>query len=795
MRIVLRVLAAVFVLIAVVLGGGYLWLRGSLPDLDGRIVVSGPSSAIEIVRDRHGIPHIVGTTIEDALFGLGFVHAQDRLWQMEMNRRVGAGRLAEIVGSAGLGPDRFLRTLGVYESAERTFGNLDAATQRGLEAYAAGVNAFLATRSGPLPPEFLILGHTPEPWRPADTLVWVKMMAWDLAGNWSEELLRARLARQLAPQQLSELFPNYPRDGVTVLTRYADLYRALPLDQLAEALPVVDRHNGSNNWVVSSQRSTTGKPLLANDPHLALGVPSLWYFAHLQAPGLDTIGATLPGVPAVVLGRNDRIAWGFTNTGSDVQDLYIERVDPADASRYLTPGGSAPFETRRETIRVKGAEPVELQVRQTRHGPVISDVVGSAATIAGPGHVLAMSWVTLRDDDLTAQAGMQINRAGTWEEFLAAVRSFHSPHQNMVFASVDGTVGFVAPARVPIRRPGHTGNEPVPGWTGEYDWNGFIPFEHLPRIVNPANGVIATANNRIVPEDYPYYLTDDWAAPFRADRIAELLDQRDRHSLEHFRAIQGDVRSGAAAQFLPRLLQAAAQNPDATRRSARSLLESWDYRMTADRAEPLIYAAWYRELTRLVVEDDLGPLFGDFWAQRPLFMASVLLGDASHWCDDRATPRVESCDDLIRAAFERAIADLTNRYGADLTRWRWGEAHGAQSEHRPFHSQSLLARIFDVRVVTGGDAFTVNAANHRITNGADPFRQYHGASLRALYDLADPERSQFVLSTGQSGNVLSSRYRDQAARWSKVDYLPMQTSPANYQDGALGRLTLIPGRP
>jgi penicillin amidase len=794
MRLVGRLLGALAALIIVALAGAYLWLRGSLPDYDGRISVDGLSASIEIIRDRDSVPHIVAQTPDDAVFGLGFVHAQDRLWQMEMNRRIGAGRLSEIVGPAGLGPDRFLRTLGVYDAAERTVAKLDAETRRGLDAYAAGVNAFLTTRAGPLPPEFLILGHEPEPWRPADSLVWVKMMAWDLAGNWSEELLRARLATKLSADQIAELFPGYPADGITVLEHYAALYDQLPIRELAAAIRPSEPHNGSNNWVVSGSRTESGKPLLANDPHLSLSAPALWYFAHLQAPDLDVIGATLPGVPAVVLGRNDRIAWGFTTTGSDVQDLFIERIDPTDSRRYLTPGGSEAFGTRKETIRVKGAAAVELDVRITRHGPVISDVVGSAAQTAGPGHVIAFAWPTLEDDDMTARAGLMINRARNWDEFLAAMRHFHSPQQNIVYADVEGNIGFIAPAKVPIRRTGHSGNEPVPGWTGAYDWTGFIPFEHLPQSFNPKGGVIATANNRIVPDDYPYYLTYDWSAPFRADRIAEMLDASNKHSIASFRAIQADQRSGAAAMFLPRLLRAPLSGATKEARDAHDRLARWNFEMSRDRPEPLIYVAWYRELTRMVIADELGEFLGDYWGLRPLFMQTVLFGPAERWCDDRTTTAREDCDALIVRALEHAIADLRRRHGGDMAAWRWGAAHAALSEHRPFHNHGLLARLFDIEVENGGDSFTVNAASHRIGDPAHPFRQHHGASFRAIYDLGEPDRSLFMHSSGQSGNVLSPRYRDFAARWRDVAFIPMQTGARAFRPGASGTLRLEPTR-
>ncbi len=791
MRWLVRGIAALVVLILVVGAGGYLWLRGSLPQIDGRIEVAGLSGRIEIVRDRNGIPHIFARSAIDAQFGLGFVHAQDRLWQMEMNRRIGAARLSEVVGDAGLSIDRFLRTLGIYRHAERTFDNLDIETRAGLEAYAAGVNAFLETRSGPLPPEFLILRHTPEPWRPADSLAWIKMMAWDLSGNWGAELLRARMARRLTPRQISELYPPYPENGIVALRDYAALLGDLPLDALQAALPAPPNpNNGSNNWVLSGTRTATGKPLLANDPHLGLGAPSLWYFAHLSAPGLDVIGATLPGVPGVVLGRNDRIAWGFTNTGPDTQDLFIERIDPANPENYLTPTGSQPFETRREVISVKGGADEILDVRETRHGPVISDILDDAGEVVGEREVLAFAWTTLRDDDLTAQASRKLNQARNWDEFVAALRDFHSPQQNIVYADVDGNIGFYAPARVPLRDSRNTlrGMMPAPGWTGTNDWVGFIPFDELPNAFNPQSGAIATANNQIVPDDYPYFITAEWSAPYRAERIKELLNAREKHSIQSFKDMQGDVRSPFARIFLPYLLGAQVTGEAAS--EALTLLRAWDGTMDRDRPEPLIFSAWYRELTRLVYADELGDLFEDYWGFRPIFMANVLGGDGQ-WCNDISTGPRETCAGQISLALERALSELQDDYGDDIGDWRWGDAHSAHSEHRPFSGQPVVGALFDIDLPSSGDAETLAAARFSISDSENPFRQFHGASLRAIYDLGDPNRSLFIHSSGQSGNILSG-YRGFSEAWRNVEYVPMTTDRREIEIDAKGTLILEP---
>ncbi|MBM3556594.1 MAG: penicillin acylase family protein, partial [Alphaproteobacteria bacterium] len=374
MRLALKILIGLVIVIGLSAGGGWLWLRGSLPNHAGEFKVQGLGEAVRIVRDRNGIPHIQAKSRNDAFFTLGFVHAQDRLWQLEMNRRIGAGRLAEMLGEAALPTDRFLRTLGVHALAERTFPRLTQDAQAAFNAYAAGINAHIASRKGALPPEFLILGVKPEPWKPADSIVWMKMMAWDLGGNWQAELQRARLAKRLSPERIAELLPPYPGEAPVPLPNLKALYEAAPLERAYAALPPVEEANGSNNWALAGGRSATGKPLLANDPHLGLAAPAIWYLAHVSAPGMEFIGATLPGIPSVVLGRTKRLAIAFTNTGPDVQDLYVEKVDLADPSRYLTPDGSRPFETRREVIKVKGRPDEVITVRTTRHGPVISDI-------------------------------------------------------------------------------------------------------------------------------------------------------------------------------------------------------------------------------------------------------------------------------------------------------------------------------------------------------------------------------------------------------------------------------------
>ncbi|MBE0615974.1 MAG: penicillin acylase family protein [Burkholderiales bacterium] len=793
MKIALKTITALVLVLLLALTAGYIWLRQSLPQLDGTLTLSGLKAPVEIVRDRHGVPHIYAGSVEDAYFTLGFVHAQDRLWQMEMNRRIAAGRLSEALGAATLDADKFLRTLGVRRVAEATLKSLNVETRSQLDAYAAGVNAFLAQRSGPLPPEFLLTGVKPEPWQSADSVAWIKMMAWDLGANWRTELLRLRLAKKLSTAQIGEFLPPYPGDAPLAVTDYATLYRQLDASKLAAlALPGLTEDGASNNWVLAGGRTASGKPLLANDPHLGLAAPAVWYFAHLSAPGLDVMGATLPGVPAVVLGRNREIAWGYTNTGPDVQDLYVERVD--DTGQVLAPQGWQKLATRSEVIKVKGQPDVAITVRSSRHGPLISDVFKPAADALPQQFALAFSWTTLREDDLSMQAAGKFATAGNWSDFLAAARNFHSPQQNMVYADTKGNIGYIAPGRVPVRKPANDlkGLAPAPGWDAKYDWDGFIAFEDLPRSYNPASGEIMTANHKIVAKDYPHFITSEWVLPYRAERIKQLLDAIPKHTLQSFEKIQADTVSLQVREILPLLLKTKAADTDA--QQVLRQLAQWDADMVLGGAEPLIVSAWLRELGRLIYADELGDLFTSEWAHRAEFMHAVLAdtGGQGHWCDNVNTAAKETCAELLPRALGLALADLKRRYGEDRSRWHWGDAHYALSEHRPFGRQALLAKLFDIHVPTPGDTYTVNVGRNTLANEGAPFASRHAASLRAIYDLSDLDKSVYIHSTGQSGNLLSPLYKNFAERWARVEYLPMSMQRSDALSASLGTLRLKP---
>lgn len=800
---VLRLLGVLLVLLAVAAIGAFLWYRkASQPNHEGTLTVAGLGAQVTVARDGRGVPYIDAASESDALFALGYVHAQDRLWQMAFNRRLAQGRLAEVVGPAGLDTDRFLCTLGIYRAAQSMAAALDAESRAFLQAYAAGVNAYLAHRSGPLPPEFLLTrSGAPEPWQPADTIAWALMMALDLSRSYRDELTRLRLAARLSKAEIEDFKPPYPGESRDALADYPQMYRVLGLfgagnsalseqaERLArlELLPaLVDGEGfGSNNWVVSGARSASGKPLLANDPHLGLTAPSVWYFVRLRAPGLDVFGATLPGVPYVLLGRNRHVAWGFTNTGPDVQDLYIERINPDNPDEYQTPSGFARFETRTETIAVRGGEPVTLTVRGTRHGPVLSGVLpGLERTLDGARYVLALRWSALEPGDTTIAALRAMNRARNAAEFEAALAGFGLAMQNVVFADTDGNIGFVAAGRAPLRGADDDlkGIAPAPGWDARYDWRGWIPFAELPRVVNPDSGMIVTANQKITPPGYPHLLTTDWYLPYRAQRITQLLEATPRHDVASFRRIQADVVSLAAQDLLAALRALAPQPESAAGRVAWQRLSAWDGAMRADAAEPLIFHAWMRRLRARIFEDDLGPLAKDLVGGAELMRPTLLVlrgeARARDWCDDLSTTnRRETCVELAAAALDEAVAELAQASGRDVLGLRWGEAHRAVHEHRPFSSVAGLRDFFELSVPFPGDSFTVNVGRLELRAGRDwraPFVTRHAASLRAIYDLAPERTGEWIYATGQVGHPFAENYGDLLESWRAGKYEPIE---------------------
>lgn len=802
------------------------YARQSLPQTQGELPLPGLHAPVQVERDGADVTHIRASDPRDAWMAMGYVHAQERGWQLEFNRRIMRGTLSELLGPSTLDTDRLMRTLGIREVAQRQVALLSDEARVALKAYSDGVNAFFAHGDQALPPEFLVLGSDPRPaakagqyWDEADSAGWALMMALDLGGNWGNEVARLSALQVLDTQQLWALFPPYPGEKPASAVDLAKLYRELGVyrpagAQTAAAATVDDavamasdvrawaqelgniEGKGSNNWVVAGGRSASGKPLLANDPHLGLSAPAIWYFARLQAAdaggvrGMDVIGATLPGTPFVVLGRTAGVAWGFTNTGPDVQDLYLEQLRPGQPDQYRVPAPEgrdawAAFETRVETIRVKGQADVQHTVRRTRHGPVISDVPGRTRDLIDTGrYALALRWTALEERDSNVQATLASNRAQSVDDLIKAYRSFHAPMQNVVMADRSGRIAYKAIGQVPVRGPGHDirGIAPAPGWDARYDWAGWLPYEDTPHD-DGSKGWIATANQRIHAADYPHFLTQDWAPPYRQERIEALLAETPKHDVTSFQVMHADQQSAATLLLLPYLLKTRSDHSLAA--SALTALQGFDGRMSADSAAPLIYTAWVDEFTRGTVGEKLGQeRFKGLYGKR-LFrnaVEGILARDDKDWCGE------QGCAAASSAALGRALDRLQQMQGNDVAAWRWGASHQAYSVHKPFGNVSALARVFDVRRPTGGDPFTVNVGQYHLDKADAPFANRHAASLRAIYDLADLENSRFIYQTGQSGNVFSSRYRDMADEWTAVQYRPLQLDPKTWTS----RLTLTP---
>lgn len=809
--------AGLALLLVVALLAAFLWYRqASLPLHEGTLRVAGLVAQVEIRRDAHGVPHIVAKGEADALYGLGFAHATDRLWQMDFNRRIAHGRLAELVGPRGVETDRFIRTVGLAQAADRMLAALDAETRALLDAYVAGINAALATRAGPLPPEYLILrAPKPAPWAARDSAAFALLMALDVSQEWRDEIARLRLASRFTLAEINDLRPAPDGDTLPALADFPAQYRLMglyaePKEQRTQrdgatrsaeqpslaGLPLGLGFGpgpgpglGSNAWAVSGRRSASGKPLLAADPHLALTTPSIWALARIDAPDLQVAGATLPGLPWILAGRNATVAWGITTTTGDGADLYIERLHPTDPAQYQTPDGWAPFDTRSETIAVRGAESVVLTVRSTRHGPVMNGVLGATdAMLDSRRHVLALRWAAAQQaaQDRTLAAIRQMNRAPNLAELQRASQGWTLTQQVFVQADRDGRIGLQFVGRHMLRAPGDDlhGLTPAPGWEARYDWAGLVAPERLPRELDPARGWVAAANHNVVPRGYPHTLGHEYAAPYRGRRIAEELERKPLHDLASMQALQGDQTSLAARAQLA-LLKDTQPASNAGKLALERLLR-WDGRMQADAPEPLLLHAWLRKLRLAVFADDYGPLAAAFVERsemtQPLINVLVGRAQARDWCDVQGTPRRETCAELAAETLDAAVAELTQQSGRDVLGLRWGEAHVARLEHRPLSSVPVLRRLFEHRLPVGGDTHTP-AVTALARDPAEPFTAVHGAGVRLLFDLA-AGGGQWILSAGQTGHPFDDHYSDMAALWQQGRTLPIDDKPQK-------RMTLV----
>ncbi|WP_395019905.1 penicillin acylase family protein [Dongia sp.] len=729
-----RGILTLLLLLVVVAVGGYFWLRTSLPQVDGSIAVPGLSAPVEIARDDRGVPTITAKSLNDAYFAVGFAHAQDRLFQMELMRRVGAGRLSEMIGRPGMSTDALMRTLGIYAQAEQQVKSASPGLKSALDAYAAGVNAFLAQRSGALPLEYQLLRTEPEPWRPADSLVWGRIMALQLSANWREEKLNLTLKKALPPDLFQILLPEAkPQAG-------------LPAPWFGHI------NVASNNWVIGPEKSTTGAPVLANDPHLSLSAPSVWYLVHVVTPDRQWAGVTSPGMPLIVIGANESVAWGLTTTSGDTEDLFEEKPIDGNQNLYQTPEGSAPFETRFERIKIKNdGKPWGIEVRTTRHGPVISDL-DKERKPTDP--ILALAAAFLQPDDRTADALYAMNMARNADEFRAALADFASPQQNVVFADRQGHFGFVAAGRVPVRRKVFAnGLLPAPGWTGDYDWTGTLPFDQLPQSYDPAAGWIATANNKVVADDYPHFIAGRWFGDGRYQRIATLLQARPKFHVEDMEKIQLDTLSGPLRDLVQSWLPLVKDGDPVI----IGMLQRWEGHADLDRAEPSIATLWVSLTANKLLRKKLGKSYDDWWFWNDEVLKELIR--------DPKACAPESCSALLGATLKEATDRLRAHFKVDAANWKWGALHRMHFRNPVLSNVPLLGDWLDPELATHGDMFTVNRAVPVEDTETLEMSDVHGPTMRIVVDLAMPMEAQVTLAGGQSGNPLSEHYADWLLDW------------------------------
>jgi len=798
-RLLRRVLLAAAAVTCLVIAAVFFSLWHSVPPLGGREALPGLGADVQVLWDSLTIPHITAASDRDAVMALGYLHARDRLWGMELLRRSAEGRLSEVMGPATIAADRYLRSLDIPRSADAALGLSGPETRALLDAYVLGINRWIAAPIRSLPPEFRLLRFRPEPWTTRQVVELGRLEAWDLTTS-GLELQMARAQTRVGPDRVRGLAPQFPDSDVVILPPGSGIWQprrangtvrrgghartaAAGAALLASEIPVVPplaetvlewaaMSRASNSWVIGGSRTRSGKPILANDPHLELRAPSLWYLAAIESPGLHVVGVTIPGVPVVVIGHNQRIAWGHTNIGVDDVDYVIERVS-SDTTSVLTVDGWRPVEVVRDSIRVRGRPAVPFALRRTAHGPIVGAPPPPGERPArGETRVLALRW-NAQDPSDELSALFAVNRAATWSEFLAGVRGFKAPEENWVYADVDGNIGYTASGAVPVRRTGN-GLLPTPGWTDEGHWERYLDFDELPRAFNPPEGFLVTANNRVIGPEYPAVLSSEWAAPYRARRIRELILAAHGVTAGDVQRMQMDTLDVFAREAKETAARAAAA---AGRADLASALRAWGGTMGTDRPEPALFYAWYRALQRVTFDDELA---GTWRPGAPVHAG--LRSGASPWFDDIRTPDREDLAAMALRAMREAIPAAGGR--------RWGELHQTVARHalgtvRPL---DLLLRLNLGPAPRAGSLYTVDVADFAAAE--PPFLNTHAASFRQVVDMAAPEDGGFVLAGGQSGHPLSRHYRDQWSRWWRGELWRVPLSGALVRPVAELRLTV-----
>ena len=795
----------------------YYFASRSLPDYEATDEVAGLTAPVEIVRDNANVPHIFGATDADVFFALGYAHGQDRLWQMTMLRRTAQGRLSELFGPRTVRIDSLLRRFDLYGAAVRSVGAQDAATTAALEAYAAGVNAWLAEVNagarGRGAPEMWLFNHAIAPWQPADSIAIVKLMALQLSAHLDNEVLRARVSLVLPSERLADILPDDPGQGIAALPDYAQLMNGatrfaqggrMPAGPLNPIAPR-DLAGASNAWAAGITRSAAGATLLANDPHLGLTAPTIWYLARLELQSGGVIGGTIPGVPVVLSGRSADLGWGITSAYLDDQDVHIEEVNPDNPLQYRTPTGWADFVSRDSIVLVKGAPAITLKLRWTENGPVLPADQYDLGAITPQGHVASVAWTALSNADTSLSAAMGIMRATTVEQAITAAEGYIAPAQNLMLADRTDiamkTIGWM-PAR--DARHQSKGRLPSFGYLPENRWQGRLPYADNPEFVAPEGGILGNTNNKTVDRPFPNHVSYVWGDTQRINRWQRLMQAREVHTRESFIEAQLDTVSFTARALLPLMGAdlwftgdaAPEGTPERRRQQALELLAAWNGEMNEHLPEPLIYAAWLRELQDRLIRDEMGPLAAEFTHADPVFIERVFrnIDGAAVWCDVLQSAPVETCTDIARQALDDALVFIDETYGGTIASLRWGDAHQAIQDHPVLGEVPVLKWFVNIRQSTSGGDNTLQRGR---TSGVGPFpfQNVHAAGYRGVYDFADPDSSVFVTATGQSGHPLSRYYDNLGELWRRGEYIPMSLDPDLARAAALGVTRLTPADP
>lgn len=797
------ILFSVIVLLIILIVGSIYMLNKSLPDYSGDIVLENLNNEVEIYRDSNGVAFINSKTETDAYFALGYVHAQERLFQMDINRRAGEGRLSEILGSKTLFFDKMFKTIGLKRLAEENFKKYDEHTKSILIAYANGINEFIRKSHNKLTIEFDILNYKPYEWKPEHSILLTKLMAWELNISWWSDLALAHLIQKLGPEKVRDILPDFDENAPAIIPDKLNNYSTIPIDlietdrEFRKLIGAVGTHIGSNNWVVNGERSQSGKPIIANDPHLGFTSPGKWFVASIKSPNIQIDGFTIPGIPGVVIGKNESISWVLTNVMADDSDFYIENIDTS-RSNYFFNNEWQPLEIITDTILVKDSANVIFEIRKTHRGPIISDIHTFNKLFPNTEQQkvdLSMRWTAL-DYSNELAAFYKINHAVNWNEFNVALELFHSPGQNFVYADTAGNIGYSAGVKLPIRKT-NSSSFVSDGTNDENDWIGYVPINDNPRLFNPQNGYIASANNKTI-ENYPYHISNLWEPKSRINRITELLERKEKHGVEDFKNYQMDFYSHFAKDLIPFIPQAfeGYQINDENIRTSLNILKQWNFNLEANSQIPSIYAAFFQFLLKNLFEDEMGEnLLKEyiFLANIPYRVVPKLLREnKSDWFDNISTETIESRDDIIRISFISAIEYLESEFGNDIKNWQWGNIHKVSFNHFFHGNSSILDKILDVGPFSiGGDGTTIFNTEYYLTA---PYENKLGPSMRYIFDFSNPDKFEFILPTGQSGHFFSDNYDNMTNFWLEGKYLTVNTNLDSVRVGKYSLLRLIPQR-